>query len=641
MMMDQNQYNLQILESLRFHPLFRGVEPDTALTLLSHCEIRHFEKNEIMHKNDNPSEGLLLMLEGLSEVFVSNHNNDREEVLEVIQKGELIGFSRIADFLGVSKQVKSEVMVKVKAVSEVKAIYIPFEVIKKRWDDPTVHDYLLTQAAIRLKDIYTSFAEQVNLAQKYSENEAIKIRVQDIMSENVISVTPGTSIKETAQLMHEHRISSVLVMEKESLKGIITERDMVSRVVAQGVSTTAAALEIMTPDPLAISRFAYYYDAISMILLKGIKHLPVIEDSKLVGIVTLSDLMRKKSENVMKTIQKVEQAELVSLPIVKSAIYDVIDSLLKDHVPILKTLEIITNLYDRLILRIIDLSIQKLKAAGRQQPCAFAFYQMGSSGRKEQFILTDQDHFLVYEDNSMTANNYFSELGKEITKNMESAGYARCKGLMMCSEQEWRGSLADWEERLRKWTLQSTNDNLLVAQNFFSYRFIAGSNKLHERFESIISNQIKRARIFLFRLAQIEREYPIPNLDQPIRSLLKLERKTIDMKREVFFPFHHSLQILSLLHGKPSGTPIDKIEWLLNRRVFSDAFAKDLMEAVSHVLKLFVKHRWHEEKGGSDRTSNLSFTRLSGREKEELIISLKTLRELQRQVFNHFSLLLS
>jgi CBS domain-containing protein len=640
-MMDQNQCNLYNLESVRFHPFFRGVDPDSALSLLSLCEIRHYEKNEMMLKKDKPREGLLLMIEGLSEVFVGNDSNDREEVLEVIQKGEMIGFSRLADFLGVSKQINSEVMVQVKAVSTVKALYIPFEVVTKRWDDPSVHDYLLTQVAIRLKDIYTSLAEQVKLARDHGENDAIKIRVQDIMSEEVVTVTPVTTVQETARLMHEKRISSVLVMEKENLKGIITERDMVARVVARGLPMTSAAQEIMTPNPLSISRFAYYYDAISMILLKGIKHLPVIEDSKLVGIVTLSDLLRKNSENVIKTIQKIEQADMVSLPMVRCAIYEVNDTLFRDRVPILKTFEIITNLYDRLVLRIVELSIQKLQASGREQPCSFAFYQMGSSGREEQFILTDQDHFLVYEDDSKKANDYFSELGKEITNNMESAGYARCKGLMMCSEPEWRGSLADWEERMRKWMLQSTNDNLLVAQNFFSYRFIAGSNKLHERFERVISNQMERSRIFLFRLAQIEREHPIPSLDQPIRSLFKLERKTIDMKKEVLFPYHHSLQILSLLQGKQSGTPMEKIEWLMNKRAFSDAFAQDLREAVSHILTLYVNQRWHQEKNGSERTSIISFTRLSTREKEELILSLKTLRELQRQVFTHFSLLLS
>jgi CBS domain-containing protein len=638
MMMEQNQYNLEVLESVRFHPFFLGVEPVVAASLLSLCEVRQFGKNEIMLKKDKPREGLLLMLEGLSEVFVRNENNGIEEVLEVVQKGELIGISSLADFLGMSRAVKDEVMVEVKAVSAVKVLYIPFEVIAKRWDDLTVRDYLLAQIAVRLKDIYSSLAEQIKLARDYGEKDAFMIRVNEIMSLNIAAVTTETTIQDTAQLMHEKRTSSVLVIENDSLEGIITERDMVARVVAQGVPLSSPASEIMTPNPITISRFAYYYEAISLILLKGIKHLPVMEDSKVVGIVTLSDLLRKKSENVIKTIQKIEQADIDSLPLVKNAIYDVIDTLLKDRVPILTTLEIVTKLYDRLVLRIVELSITSLKERDLLLPCPYGLYQMGSSGRGEQFILTDQDHFLVYEEDGEKIDYYFAELGKEITNNMETAGYARCKGLMMCSEKKWRGSLNGWEERLRMWLLQSTSENLLLAQNFFSYRFITGSEKLHERFESVINNQMNRSKIFLYRLTQIEKEHLIPTLDQPIRSLLKLERKSIDMKKEVLFPYHHSLQILSLLQGKQSGTPIENIAWLKDKGIFSEPFAKDLKKAISQILTLYVNQRWQQTKAGNGLTSIVSFITLSTREKEELILSLKTLRELQSQVFAHFSI---
>ncbi|WP_260508217.1 CBS domain-containing protein [Cytobacillus firmus] len=117
----------------------------------------------------------------------------------------------------------------------------------------------------------------------------------------------------------------------------------------------------MTENPVTISRFAYYYDALSLILLKGVKHLPVMEDSKVAGIVTLSDLLRRKNENVMKTVQKIEKADRDSLPQIKTGIYDIIDSLIRDRVPIFKMLKIITKLYDRLAGRIIALSISELK----------------------------------------------------------------------------------------------------------------------------------------------------------------------------------------------------------------------------------------------------------------------------------------
>ena len=624
-MMDQNLYK-ETWKAVQFHPLFQGVEERTALSLVEECEAITYGKREMMLQADTPRQGLLLILQGTAEVFVKNAAG-QEEVLECIQKGEIVGFSSLAEFLGLSKRDKSQTTVEVRAVEEVQALLIPFSVLAKRWDDQNVHDYLLTQVSIRLKDVYGSLAEQVKMAKGIGEGETILARVQDLMSDNIASVAPDVSIQEAAQKMVESKTSSVLVLEGEELKGIITERDIVGRVVAKGLSFDKPSRLVMTENPITISRFAYYYDAFSEILLKGIKHLPVVDGGKVSGIVTLTDLLRKKNDSVMRTIKKIEGADEASLPEVKAAIYEITETLLRDRVPAFVLLDIVTKLYDRLIGRAVELSIAALGAP----PVPFAFYLMGSAGRGEQFMLTDQDHFLVYGETK--EHGYFEKLGLEITSKLEAAGYARCKGLMMSSEEQWRGTVLQWQERVRKWMLQSTNENLLLAQNFFSYRFGAGSEQLHEEFEAKIAELLDRSKIFLYRMVQAEKEQEIPTLDEPIRALFKLGRKSIDLKKEILFPFHHSLQILSLYYEGIPGTPLEKIARLQEKGIFTEGFAEDLKEAFSHVLDLYINQRW----GDSGGSTVLSFATMSTRQKDELILSLRTLRELQGMVFARFS----
>lgn len=623
MMMEQKLYK-EIWKAVRFHPLFQGVDERTALSLVEECDALAFTKREMMLQADTPRQGLLLILQGSAEVFVRNAASE-EEVLECIQKGEIVGFSSLADFLGLAK--KSQTTVEVRAAEDVQTLLIPFTVLEKRWDDQNVHDYLLTQVAIRLKDVYGSLAEQVKMAKGIGEGETILTRVQDLMSENVVSVTPATSIQETAKLMAGEKTSSVLVIEGNELKGIITERDIVGRAVAKGLSFDEQSRKVMTENPVTVSRFAYYYDALSEILLKGIKHLPVVDNGRISGIVTLTDLLRKKNDSVMRTIKKIEDADEKSLPGIKAAIYEITETLMRDHVPAVVLLDIVTKLYDRLIGRAIELSVRALG----EPPVPFAFYLMGSAGRGEQFMLTDQDHFLVYGETS--EHGYFEKLGREVTARLEQAGYARCKGLMMSSEERWRGTVLQWQERVRKWMLQSTNDNLLLAHNFFSYRFAAGSEGVNREFEAKIAELLDRSKIFLYRMAQAEREQEIPTLDEPIRALFKLARKSIDMKKEILFPFHHSLQILSLYYGGIPGTPLEKIASLERKGIFTESFTHDLKEAFNHVLDLYIRQKWGN-KGGD---SVLSFATMSTRQKDELILSLRTLREIQGMVFARFS----
>lgn len=628
--MEQKLYK-DILKAVQFHPLFQGVDEGTALSLVEECEALTYTKREMMLQADTPRQGLLLILQGIAEVFVKN-GAGQEEVLEVIQKGEIVGFSSLAEFLGFAKHEKTQPTVEVRAVEEVKALLIPFTVLAKRWDDQDVHDYLLTQVAVRLKDVYGSLAEQVKMAKGIGEGETILARVQDLMSEKVVSVSPETCIQEAAQKMAENRTSSVLVVEDKELKGIITERDIVERVVANGLSFSEHSRVVMTVNPVTISRFAYYYDAFSEILLKGIKHLPVVDHGEITGVVTLTDLLRKKNDSVMKTIKKIDQADEATLADIKAAIYEITETLLRDRVPALVLLDIVTKLYDRLISRAVELALEVLGKKGLVPPVPFAFYLMGSSGRGEQFMLTDQDHFLVYGETSDHA--YFKMLGEEITNMLEKAGYARCKGLMMSSESQWRGTLLQWQDRVRKWMLQSNNENLLLAQNFFSYRFAAGSSELDREFEANIIELLDRSKIFLYRMAQAEREQEIPTLDEPIRALFKIGRKSIDMKKEILFPFHHSLQILALYYGGIPGTPLEKIAALKEKGIFTEEFTNDIKEAFSHILRLYIRQRWSNKDGGSI----LSFATMSTRQKDELILSLRTLRELQGMVFTRFSI---
>lgn len=610
--MDLQKHN-DFYEAVRLHPLFQGLEQSTALSLVQKCEQRFYKKQTIILEAAEPRYGLLVILSGMAEVFVE------EEVLEILHKGELIGLSSLAEVQGTEFQTA----VQVRAVEDLEALFIPYEVLASRWREPRVMEYLLAQVTGRLKDVYESLAEQVKLASAFGEKEPFMVRVQDLMVEDLVVVLPETAVQEVARTMSANHTSSVLVMDSGRLVGIITERDIVQRVVATGISFQTTASEIMSPDLITISRVAYYYEAISEMLLAGIKHLPVVDGKKTIGIVTLSDLFRKKNASVMKTIKRIEEADEDSLPLIKEAIYEITATLIKERVPTFSLLEVVTALYDRVAVRVVELAVERIPGEGR-----FAFFQMGSSGRGEQFMLTDQDHFLVYDETGDPV--YFKKLGIEITRLFEKAGYARCQGLMMASEAAWRGSVSQWQERVRQWMVTSTNENLLLAQNFFSYRFVAGDERVAETLDAVLKELLGRSKIFLFRLAQLEKDQrKIPELS---RSLFKRNRKKIDLKKEVLFPYHHSLQILGLVHGVINGTPVERSEALRVKGVFSADFAADLKAGVEQILSIYIRLRWHQ----SSKTV-LSFNTLSTREKEELEISLHTLSELQNIVFSRFS----
>lgn len=647
-MMEQMKTNKEYLEQVHLHPLFSGAPAAEFGALMETCTLQSFSKNQRILYPESPRDGLLLILEGLTEVYVSfsKTKEKNQEVLEVLEKGEVIGLSSLADFLGEPAAEQNNYTVEVRAIEESICLYIPYQVMEKVWHREEVRDFVMRHVAVRLRDIYASLAEQVHLAQKWGESDPFIQRVQDVMNAPPLMVEEKESIQHTAEKMVDQQASSIVVVnEKQRLQGIITEKDLVQRVIAADKKTGTAA-DIMSSSPYTISRRAYYYEAMSSFLMNGIKHLPVVNEdstSQVVGMITLSDLLKKQNRGKFDVLREIEASSSESVPDVKFAIYEVLGHLIDDGIPILHIMKVVTNLYDRLIRHCTELALEEVKEELGNPPCDFAFFLMGSGGRHEQFMMTDQDHFLVYEEpakeeNRQTNDAYFKKLGEQIVYWLETAGYKRCDGNMMASAPGWRGTINQWEDRIRTWGLRATNENILLGQNFLAFRWIFGSEKVRDQFVRGVSRQLGKSKIFLRRAAELEKNVPVPVLDHPIRALFRVKKEGMDIKKQALFPFHHSLQILSAEHGILGETPEEMIEHLKEKRVLDEPFADELLYAYEVVLHIRVTQSWDRYMLEEENSSEVSFRQMKSRDKEALIQALKAIRSLQTKAVATFGM---
>lgn len=630
------------------HPLFSGASEDAFTEFMEDCQVKRYEAGDHILYSKSLREGLILILEGMAEVYVTVRGRSNEaEVLEVVEPGEMVGLSSLADFLGEPKREEYSHTVEVRAVENVVCLRIPYHIIEKRWEHDHVRDYILRQVSIRLRDIYASLAEQVYLASQWGDSDPFIERVQDIMTAPPVKVNVDTPLSEVAYRMTSNNASSVIVEENNRLVGIITETDLVKRVIAAGIEKEGTAKDVMTASPLVISKLAYYYEAMANIFVQGVKHLPVTEDddpTKVVGMITLSDLLKKQHRGKFNIIQEIEHVTEETLPTIKDKVYAVLGNLIEDEIPAFHTLKIITEFNDRLIKQCVKMAEEETRKDYGEPPVPYAFYLMGSAGRAEQFMFTDQDHFLVYHDPEKQEDKdrismYFRKLGNAIVLWLERAGYKRCDGNMMASEQNWRGSITNWESRLHTWGLRATNENILLSNNFLSFRYLHGDEQLHDDFVKMVAKKFEKSQIFLFRAAEIELSNPIPNLDHPIRALFRLKRTGMDIKKHALFPFHHALQILAAKHEVYGMTPYDMVKKLEKKEVFTAPFADELLFAYETILRIRMTQSWQRYERGETNSSEIKFIHMRSRDKEALMIALKTIRTLQAYMKNAFGML--
>lgn len=624
----------ELFEKIHSQPLFKSLANTAFLKMMDHCQLKLYQESEKVLYASKIYEGLLLIVTGGAEVFVEGEHG-KWEVIEVLQAEELFGFSTIAYFLGEPHEPIDQHNIKVEAAEQSYCLHIPYDVIKERWQDEEVRDFFLRQVALRLRDMYSTLAEQVKLRGEWGESEPFVRRVEDLMQTPAFTVDEDELVQHVAKKMMEHSISSILVIDQqEHLTGIITERDIVQRVVAKTFTVSLQAKDIMTKELHTVSRHDYYYEVLSDFYTHGVKHLPVVDGEKAVGIVTFSNLLAKRNRGAMGILKKIEESTFTNLPDVKDAIYDVLSTLIDDEISTIQTLGIITKLYDRLARHCVELAVKSLEQKGAGlPPVSFCLYQMGSGGRGEQFMLTDQDHFLVYADTDKekeeAVEHYFSLLGTEIVYHLEQAGYALCKGKMMSSEAEWRGSISGWKQRLHLWALKSTNDHILLGHNFLSFRFLYGDQALDRTFVDMVQHKLDHSRMFIYYMAQQERENVIPQFEQSFLSLFKGKPKVIDIKKHALFPLHHCLQVLGVHHGIIEGTTLQLLDGLAKQGVLSKEFADELHHAYEVALRTRIHMSWKKHLRGEAMTTEITFSSIHNWEEDELFAMLRSVRALQ------------
>lgn len=634
--------NRALYEVIRGNPLFANATEEEFEELLKACHLRHYEKAETSNYFKTPKEGLLLILQGAAQVYIESEDGT-PVMLEVVQANEIIGFSNFAYYLGEMARPLDKHHIEMEITEDSICLQIPYEVVKRRMDNVVVRDFVLRKMSIRLANIYASLGEQVRLADEWGESEPYVRRVQDFMNSPAISVGTHTELRDIAKLMVEKSISSVIVTDESGkLIGIVTEKDLVERVIAKGeIPGKLSAKDVMTHNPHTVQLHEYYYEVLTKFYKYGIKHLPVVQGGKPVGIVTFATLMTKRDRNSMNILRTIEESSFENLPIVKAAIYDVLSNLINDEISTIHTLEIITKFYDRLARHCVKLAVTSLEDKGvGSPPVPFAWYQMGSGARGEQFMLTDQDHFLVYSDvkqeNASHVENYFQQLGEEIVLHLEQAGYTRCKGLMMASESQWRGSIGAWRNRLHQWALQSTPEQILLGYNFLSFRFLYGDISINNAFIKMVKRQLRKSATFLYYMAQQERDNTIPQVNQTLMTIFRgrVKREEIDIKKHALFPLHHCLQILGVHNDIINATPLELLDGLERKGKFTSNFADEIRHAYEVALSIRISMSWEKHLKGENISTEIDYRSLRRWEQNELRTTLDTVRALQSHLLS-------
>ncbi|HPP86245.1 MAG TPA: DUF294 nucleotidyltransferase-like domain-containing protein [bacterium] len=315
----------------------------------------------------------------------------------------------------------------------------------------------------------------------------------------------NVSIKKAAELITRGNSNSALIIsETNEIIGIVTDFDFRSRVAAVGLDLNNPVFTIMTAPITAINSRAPIFEALLMMQEKKIKHLAVKDDSgKIISVISNDELLqmvRHTSSFIIGEINAAADINVIKQCSEKTP--SLIKALIDSGANAQNITGMITRISDNIVKKLISIAIAEIGAP----PCKFAFLLMGSEGRKEQTLVTDQDNAIVYEnlsgELSEKAEKYFLTLGIKVCDWLAQTGYAYCKGEIMAKNPKWNRPLDDWKNYFVGWINNAEPKNLLNTCIFFDFRCVYGEQALADELRNTINGNAAVAPIFFYHLAR-------------------------------------------------------------------------------------------------------------------------------------------
>lgn len=317
----------------------------------------------------------------------------------------------------------------------------------------------------------------------------------------------ATTIKEAAQTMTAKRVGSIIIVENGNPLGIITDKDLRIHIATGKYTVEDGVEKIMSTPVITYPEDITVAEAQIAMLQKKITHLCITKDgtpnSKLVGILSEHDIIVIQSNNPSALIKEVTRAKTAeTLKNIRDKAQHLLQGYIEQKIPIFFISKIIAAINEALTKKTIELSLEEME---KEPPTSFGWLALGSQGRKEQLLLTDQDNALIFKDvsdeNYNETKNYFLKLSKKITKKINTIGYEFCPADMMASNPNWCLSLNEWKKQFKNWITHPDKEKIMLCTIFFDYDLVYGDKHLVSELSDSIFESIDTYEIFLNFLA--------------------------------------------------------------------------------------------------------------------------------------------
>ena len=488
-----------------------------------------------------------------------------------------------------------------KALEDTLVYCINVEIFNKYCDKYDVFaDYFEANGTVRL---HQAIVEQAD------SNDLTTAKVKSLLHRDVVTVAKDATIQHVAKVMTDESVSSVLVTDVDKpisndpedddgqVVGIITDRDLRSKVIAAGLDYTMTAQEIMQQDLVLLDSNAYIFEAVLAMLRENIHHLPVVVKKKPIGVISLSDILRYESQSSLLLVRGIlSQPSVEDLAHYARQLPNVFVRMVNEDANshmIGTAMAVIGRTFKQ---RLLSLAEEEFGPP----PIPYCFIALGSMARDEQLIVTDQDNAIIL-DNSFDEekhDEYFQKLADFVCDGLAECGYTYCDGEIMASFKKWRLTKEQWQEQFTKWIAEPKPQALLNSAIFFDLDGVYGKVKWAQELQRFIAIEGRNNKRFLANMAANARNRtpPLGFFKDFVLEHNGQHKRSMNLKRRGTAPLSDVIRVHALAVGSRKQNSFERLEDVIDAKLLPEGKAQDLRDALEYIAMVRIRHQaWQIE----------------------------------------------
>jgi CBS domain-containing protein len=445
----------------------------------------------------------------------------------------------------------------------------------------------------------------------------------------------SASVRQVLELMKARRIGSIVLTDGGGRPaGIFTQTDVLNRVALAGQPLDRPVSEVMTRNPATLPAASALSEAAQLMARRGFRHVLVVDADRLIGVISERDLFglqRLSMQGLRKDVGRAENVD--ALAFAAREVRELGTAMLAQGVAAEQLTQFVSALNDAVTERAIELALRAHEVADT----GFCWMGLGSEGRNEQTLATDQDNAIIFPDREGVDREATRErllaFADDVNRTLDACGFPLCKGNIMARNPDWCLSLAEWFDRFDDWIRNSDPEALLNASIFFDFRALHGDAALVDRLREFLLENVKGRPVFLRQMAAnaLQTRPPLGLFGDIVVE--GAEGGTIDLKRQASRVFVDCARILALSAGVGAVSTTERLRAIGPKIRMSDDDVATAIDAFQFVQMLRLRAQDLLDRGaGASEPNRIDPDALNTLDRRILRESLRQARKLQNRV---------